>query len=126
MILSNNRYKWHKNYVQASGGRYEDCPDDAFAALLQFQESMEGKAKSEAMKGIRSKVGKYVSFCSDANVKATPPQSWRSQSSTDHFSTLDHKPPKVSLEHSTITLPCAGLFFLTQILTVIFTFYRSL
>lgn len=75
-ILSNDRYKWHKYYVQTSGGQHEDCPDDAFAALSQFWESPEGKAKSETMKGIRSKFGKDVSLCSDANVEFTPPHSW--------------------------------------------------
>ena len=79
-ILSNDRYKWHKHYVLTLGGQHQDCPDEAFTALRQFWESPEGKAKTETMKGIRSKVGKYGSSCSDQGPKQTPTRPIRSTS----------------------------------------------
>lgn len=87
MILSNDRYKWHKHYVHTSGGQHEDCPDEAFAALRQFWESPEGKAKSETMRGIRSKVGKDVSFSSEKDIELTPTRSRPSRSASADFHT---------------------------------------
>ncbi|KAG0579156.1 hypothetical protein KC19_4G077300 [Ceratodon purpureus] len=85
MILSNDRYKWHKHYVATSGGQHEDCPDEAFATLRQFWESPEGKAKSQTMKGIRAKVGKDLSFCSEQDLEVTPTRTRPSLSASEDF-----------------------------------------
>ena len=77
MVLSNDRYKWHKHYVKTKGGQHSDCPNEAFESLRQFWESPEGKAKSEVMTKIRSKVGKDVSFCSEQDSELTPTRTGR-------------------------------------------------
>ncbi|KAG0597212.1 hypothetical protein M758_UG321000 [Ceratodon purpureus] len=86
-ILSNDRYKWHKHYIQTEGGQHEDCSDEAFQALRQFWESPEGKAKSENMSRIRSKVGKGVGFFSEQDPQQTPTHTWRSKSVSNDLHT---------------------------------------
>ena len=55
--------------------------------LRQFWESPEGKAKSEVMTKIRSKVGKDVSFCSEQDSKLTPTRTRQTVSANDDFHT---------------------------------------
>ena len=105
MILSNDRYKWHKHYVATSGGQHEDCPDDAFETLSKFWESPEGKAKTETMKGIRSKVGRNVSICSEQVPEHTPTRPVRSTSISEDLHThvsdqVKVRPHLFSLMHS--------------------------
>ena len=109
MILSNDRYKWHKHYVATSGGQHEDCPDEAFAALRQFWESPEGKAKSQTMKGIRAKVGKDLSFCSEQDLEVTPTRTRPSLSASEDF----HSPgsEQVKVLHNMPTKPSTSLYY---------------
>ncbi|KAG0595406.1 hypothetical protein M758_UG163800 [Ceratodon purpureus] len=101
MILSNDRYKWHKHYVRTLGGQHEDCPDEAFVALRLFRESPEGKAKSETMSKIRSKVGKDVSLCSERDVEITPTRTRPSMSALDGFHTPRTEPVKFANPYDT-------------------------
>ena len=89
LILSNDRYKWHKHYVLTSGGQHEDCPDEAFEKLRRFWETPEGKAKNKTMSRICSKVGKDVSFCRDQGLEVTPTPPERSKTALDKFHTPD-------------------------------------
>ena len=95
-ILANDRYKWHKYYVHTLGGQHKDCPDDAFAKLRDFWESPEGKAKSEVMRGIRSKVGRDVPSCSEQDLEITPTRLRRTSTGSDGFNTPNSGHVKVS------------------------------